>query len=60
MFLISVRLAKIDDGTKGDWYTLDWLGYFYDASGGWIYHVELDGSSLRKVKMEIIGYTTVS
>ena len=19
----------------------DWLGYFYDASGGWIYHVEL-------------------
>jgi hypothetical protein len=34
-------LAKIDDGTKGDWYTLDWLGYFYDASNGWIYHVEL-------------------
>ena len=38
---ISSGLAKIDDGTKGDWYTLDWLGYFYDASGGWIYHVEL-------------------
>jgi hypothetical protein len=38
---ISSGLAKIDDGTKGDWYTLDWLGYFYDASNGWIYHVEL-------------------
>ena len=38
---ISSGLAKIDNGTKGDWYTLDWLGYFYDASGGWIYHVEL-------------------
>ena len=38
---ISSGLAKIEDGAKGDWYTLDWLGYFYDASGGWIYHVEL-------------------
>ena len=38
---LSTGLAKIDDGTKGDWYTLDWLGYFYDASNGWIYHVEL-------------------
>ena len=38
---LSTGLAKIDDGTKGDWYTLDWLGYFYDASNGWIYHMEL-------------------
>ena len=38
---ISSGLAKIEDGAKGDWYSLDWLGYFYDASGGWIYHVEL-------------------
>ena len=38
---ISSGLAKVDNGTKGDWYTLDWLGYFYDASAGWIYHMEL-------------------
>ena len=38
---ISSGLAKIDDGAKGDWYTLNWLGYFYDASGGWIFHTEL-------------------
>ena len=38
---ISIGLAKIDDGTKGDWYSLDWLGYFYDSAAGWIYHVEL-------------------
>ena len=38
---ISIGLAKIDDGNKGDWYSLDWLGYFYDSAAGWIYHVEL-------------------
>ena len=39
--VLSSGLTKIDDGKKGDWYTLDWLGYFYDASNGWIYHMEL-------------------
>jgi len=32
-------LAKIDSsGASGDWYNLSWLGNFYDASKGWVYH----------------------
>ena len=38
---ISSGLARVDDGAKGDWYSLDWLGSFYDATSGWIYHEDL-------------------
>ncbi len=32
-------LAKIDtSGASGDWYNLPWLGNFYDALEGWVYH----------------------
>ena len=35
------NIAKVDSSTYGDWYNLPWLGYFYDASSGWVYHTEL-------------------
>jgi hypothetical protein len=35
------NIAKVDSSTYGDWYNLSWLGYFYDASSGWVYHTEL-------------------
>jgi hypothetical protein len=36
---LASGLAKIDtSGASGDWYNLSWLGNFYDASGGWVYH----------------------
>jgi hypothetical protein len=31
-------LSKVDATNSGDWYNLDWLGNFYDASKGWVYH----------------------
>jgi protocatechuate 3,4-dioxygenase beta subunit len=38
---IASGLAKVDSENSGDWYSLDWLGYFYDATSGWIYHGKL-------------------
>jgi hypothetical protein len=38
---LASGLAKVDSETSGDWFTLDWFGYFYDASSGWIYHAKL-------------------
>ncbi len=38
---LASGLAKVDAEVSGDWYSLDWLGYFYDASAGWIYHASL-------------------
>ncbi|MDG0965450.1 MAG: carboxypeptidase-like regulatory domain-containing protein [Opitutales bacterium] len=35
------NIAKVDSTAYGDWYNLPWLGYFYDASSGWVYHTEL-------------------
>jgi hypothetical protein len=35
------NIAKVDSTIYGDWYHLDWLGHFYDAASGWIYHSEL-------------------
>ena len=38
---LASGLAKVDSETSGDWFTLDWFGYFYDATSGWVYHTKL-------------------
>ena len=38
---IASGLAKVDSENSGDWYSLDWFGYFYDATSGWVYHGKL-------------------
>jgi hypothetical protein len=35
---LATGLAKIDASASGDWYNLSWLGNFYDALEGWVYH----------------------
>ena len=34
---LRTKISKL----YGDWYNLPWLGYFYDASSGWVYHTKL-------------------
>lgn len=36
--VLATGLTKVDASASGDWYNLSWLGYFYDAASGWVYH----------------------
>ena len=38
---ISKGQARDNNGTSGDWYSIDWFGTYYDATSGWIYHNDL-------------------
>jgi hypothetical protein len=38
---ISKGQARVSDGTKGDWYSLDWFGSYFDATSDWIFHEDL-------------------
>ena len=53
---LASGLAKVDAEASGDWHTLDWLGYFYDASGGWIYHETLGWLYAESNLIVIFGF----